>query len=114
MKIENLRDFVSTVNIPENFKLYKDIITIDYGTKKQGSEGISQIKVTFDRKEDKFKHKVVSCWCTKMDIIDLGELEQLINIGYNTKIKGEFTKQANLYDETKGKKQIIKLKGNIT
>lgn len=110
MKVENLRSFVSELILPEGFKGFRDIITLDYGEKSLGSEGISQIKITLPE-GDEITSKQSFCGCTKLDYRKI-DGSYIIDIGYNTKIRGPFTKQVNLY--TSGKdKQIIKIQGNI-
>lgn len=113
VKIENLREFVSKVELPEDFDLFKNTIVLDYGVKKKGSERTSQLKLTYEDGEDKLSTITASCGCTQPHIKEVDEKTQLLEIGYNTNILGAFSKNVVAFSKDKKRKQIIKITGKI-
>lgn len=114
-EILNLRPFVAEMELKENHEMFKDIIVLDYGVKKQGSEKMCQVKFTHEDENDMFKTAVSSCGCTTPKITDIKtEVNvQVLDVGYDTKRLGKFEKQVTLYTKDKVRKQIIKVQGEI-
>lgn len=110
MKITNISPKTELIK-SKDFKLYEDILTVDFKKIPAKQNSLAVIKIDFDNEEDLFVHSVVSCGCTKPKIFTLNVKEQAIEINFKPNSKGDFTKQMTLYDKTKGKKQIVKLTG---
>lgn len=115
-QIENLRPYVSEMTLPEDFEMYQNkLITLDYGTIKQKSEGTSQLKFTFEDLNEMPKTVKSSCGCTTPKILKPFKDEPIIvlELGYNTNLLGAFSKQVTLIAEDKIRKQIILIKGEV-
>lgn len=114
MTLENLRPFVAELEVATDFIPFEDHFTLNWGEKPKGAEKVVQIRVTHTQEEDMFKTSATSCGCTTPKIKDVDNLTQILEVGYNTEIKGDFTKTVTFYTQDKKRKQRVKITGKIS
>ncbi len=99
-------------------KIAFDKTTIEYGTIEQGSDGQRYFNVRNTGDKPLIINKVqAACGCTTPEWSDspiLPGKSTKIKVGYDTKIKGEFTKLIEVYsNDPKQGRATLYIKGNV-